>query len=723
MLSRLLPLLFAATGVAGAVPTSPEGFWPLPLPTWLADRDPPDGVQITSVRPDMPASALHVQPGSILLEMAGMHPLDSAEVSIAVRIAGQRAANQARFGSDGRTMALRAPAFSAWTRWGIDTDSIRPPARMPGLDPAQDRIWNSLPTRVRLACRLAVGDGQVPAWLPRLLAIRAAAGGDGPAAGPAEMPTPYLARVSAWWITCSAAAPPPVDDPDEALFRAAHLPWPLDEPPGKDAIATGDAAADALLLALARSEPPSVDARTSAGYRLVERPQPGFPGDAGSYVGQCLAAVVDPDRHGGWPYRSGLIWQQPGRSQVVAQLVAASADPARAQLAALGRIGPAVIDQDAAALRDALGILQRGSPWLARQALRTSLHAAAMHRHLPWLGTALLDAPQPAVGRRIQTQIRWLIDHPGTDIDELFERQSPPALSLLERTWTGAATWREVQSDARQPAAALGQLLWGLATDPTTPDAESCPELARQLMLVCPEGTNAAQADMIAVALARCGRLLDAVAWESAAIAKAGSERLPEERRRRLVQDLTAHLATIRRNSPVSSGDPAPSTEVRSKTADGGLRVGRVSGGAACGIWRSTDGAGVVREETGFRAGEPFGRWTLRSADGATTTSGWFARGARVGWWVQRTADGGMATGWYDGAGLGSRCGGWSVYTPDGRLARHGPCRGGRPVAPWTKVAADGRMSAIAPSEVVLPDEPALPAAPELGELGNPAGF
>lgn len=68
---------------------------------------------------------------------------------------------------------------------------------------------------------------------------------------------------------------------------------------------------------------------------------------------------------------------------------------------------------------------------------------------------------------------------------------------------------------------------------------------------------------------------LDAVAWENAAFAKAGSERLPKERRRRLDQDLTAHLATIRRNSPVSSGDPPVD---RGAVEDPGWRTARRAG-------------------------------------------------------------------------------------------------------------------------------------------------
>lgn len=711
-------LASAAIAAAAEVPATADGFWPLPQPDWMQDQELPSVAGIALVRPGMPAAALHLEAGDLAISTGGIRTTSQADFVLAVRIAASRADNRGEYQRDGKTLPIRLPAFSAWGRWGIDLED-RPVGVPDGLAPTRVPAWTAMPVRVRLAALRRIAAGGDRAWVDVLLNLRLAAGDSTPPpdAVPA-MPDAYLQRVADWWRACALAKglPTPCDDAGEALFRAAHLAWPVESAPAAGKPSTGDAATDAILLAMAGPKAPATDELKAAGSRLANGGLAKPTGEAGTYLGQCLAAVIDPDSHGGWPYRSWLVWEPAARAKVVAGLDAVQ-DPALTQLVALGRIGPAVMDGDEKALLGALATLHQGSPWLAQRALRIACHAASMHRKTPWITGRLLASDNPVLTPAMRARLRWLAER-GGDVDDVFGG-APGALDALPATWRHHAQWRQQAQTGRNLAGALNHLVWGIATDPAGLDPDSAIPLARQLVLASADGVQHWQADTIAAAFARGGLKDDAVWWELAALTLARSARMADKDRDTAVSGYSGRLATLRQGTAISDG-VGPAAVAASAVLKTGTAAGQASDGKQIGVWKTTTATGTVIEELGYRGGEPAGRWVARGPAGELRWSGWIDKGSRLGWWRIATADGGTTTGWYDGAEGGIRCGWWRVYDAAGRLRSEGPCQNGVPVAPWRAIAADGTATVVPPLQVVLPADPPLPAQPSAVERPTP---
>ncbi|MBN8525378.1 MAG: hypothetical protein J0M02_08590 [Planctomycetes bacterium] len=708
---RTVPFLLsvvAACGLGAAEGDGPEAFWPLPRPTWMQEPA-GEGVRVRSVDEGMPARAIGLRPGDIALATGGMHAVSDNEFALVVRIAAARADNRGRIQRAGaQPEDVRLPAFAAWGRWGVWFDNL-PQATPAGLTADRQRAWAALPLRVQLAVR-TLGDAGQAAWLPNLLDLRLAADGSLPAPMAVAMPTPYLQRVADWWWASAVAEgrAQPVDDADEAMFRALHPAWPIAEAVEAGTIVTGDDELDRTLAAMAGPTPPSTGACTAVARRVVGSGMPGTSGDVSAYLGQCMAAILDPDNHGGWPYRSALIWEKPERQRMVAALIAAQETPTLAAAAAIGRIGPAVIDRDAAALSDSIARLHAASPWLAQRGLLIALHAGSMWKRGSFAVDTLSAAGSPVLTPALQTRITQAAAA-GIDIDSVFTG-APGALWLLRQTWRHHATWRSALDGGRGTATALNNMVWAMATDAAALDPDHVIEAARQQAMANAEGVPSWQVDTIAAAMARGGRMPDAVSWQQASLALMRQERIAEDRRATMQREYGDRLAAYRRGEACIDGERREATPSSTTLPDGSTRSGSLVAGREAGPWKTVAGNGTVLEELGYRAGSPCGIWLKRDGAGALQWSGWVDKGSRLGWWRIRSADGGMASGWYDGRNGGARCGLWQLRDAGGRLLAAGPCLQGRAVAPWSSYDSSGKASPTDASRIQLPADPPLPA-------------
>lgn len=709
---RFLPLflsLVTACSLGAAEIDEAEGFWPLPRPSWVLEPLAGGSVRVRSVDEGMPAHAIGLRTGDTALATGGMHAVSDNEFAVVVRIAATRADNRGRIQRvGGQPEDVRLPAFAAWGRWGVWFDNV-PPTAPTGLTADRQRAWAALPLRVQAAVR-GLGDAGDAAWLPHLLDLRLAADGSLPAPMPVAMPTPYLQRVADWWRASAVAAgrTQPVDDADEAMFRALHPAWPIDEVVEAGTIATGDAELDRTLAGMAGPNRPAHGVCEVVARRMVNAGMPGASREVAEYLGQCMAAILDPDRHGGWPYRSALIWEKPERQRMVAALATAQETPALATAAAIGRIGPAMIDQDAAALRDSLASLHATSPWLARRGLHIALHAGEMWRRGGFAIDTLAAAGSPVLTPTLKTRLAQAAAA-GMDVDSVFTG-APNALWLLRQTWRHHATWRRVLESGRGAATALNGMVWAMATNPSALDPGHAIEAARLQAMANAEGVPSWQADTIAAAMARGGRMADAVSWQQASLDLMRQERVEDGWRKRAQREYGERLATYRRGDAFIEGERREPTPSSSRLPDGSTRSGPLVGGREAGPWTTTSAGGTVLEELGYNAGAPCGIWLRRDPTGALQWSGWVDKGSRLGWWRIRTADGGMASGWYDGRNGGARCGLWQIRDPDGRLLAAGPCLNGNAVAPWSSYDAAGATTMVDPALFPLPADPPLPA-------------
>jgi len=82
--------------------------------------------------------------------------------------------------------------------------------------------------------------------------------------------------------------------------------------------------------------------------------------DVERYIAQVKASILDEQNHGGWPYRSAIIYERPGRQQTMAALKQRLvAQPDDAVITAMAMIGPCVIDNNLDDLHRAYQIIVR----------------------------------------------------------------------------------------------------------------------------------------------------------------------------------------------------------------------------------------------------------------------------------------------------------------------------------------------------------------------------
>lgn len=92
------------------------------------------------------------------------------------------------------------------------------------------------------------------------------------------------------------------------------------------------------------------------------------------YIAQVKAAIICEQEHGGWPFRSVLIYDKPDRARVVAALKKRLVDkPQEAAITAIAMIAPTAIDDDAESFKRAYKIAAAAGPrvtWVADRILK-----------------------------------------------------------------------------------------------------------------------------------------------------------------------------------------------------------------------------------------------------------------------------------------------------------------------------------------------------------------
>jgi hypothetical protein len=613
----LMPMMV----VGAEVPNTPDGFWPMPIPAWMNDADAAYGPVLTHVQTDRPAYDAHMQIGDVVVACGGLHILAASEMSFAECVAASRADGHGAYRRNGVVTAVQMPTFAAFGRWRAQMRDAE--LTMPDSLGEDWRLtWRMMPVRVQAAILRQAQDGSRD-WLPALLQACRAVGNGGMAPAAIAMPDPYLQRVFIWWNYCAAHrdAWAVSDDLEEAVFRAAHIVLPTDPPLAIGTIAVGIPEADRLLVGLATDPSREVQERQAAGLRFVS--DNAFPayGEAGCYLSQCVAALVDEDDHGGWPYRSYLVSHSDNRKRVLAALDTIR-DPAMVQVVALGRIGPAVIDGDDSMLLGSLDAL-RASPWLAMRALNLAWNAAIMHERLEWLVGCVEASGSDHLTPAAAARLRWWKMHESWCLN-LFTTDRPDILKMLPKMWSWHKAWRRQTEIGGKVSNRISSLLTDLGASPGFERAH-LESLMWQSKLAAPPTLFYWQADAFAGAYARLGLMDDAVAWQRAAfllVASAGY--VDHKKREPLMNDYRRRQDAYRRGD-VPLGH-RPDGEPGEEEAAGGHQRGLLVGGKRCGVWKTSNQQGVVIEEAGYRSGDMAGPWIVRTAEGRMRWTGWVRR-------------------------------------------------------------------------------------------------
>jgi len=703
--------LFAFAVAAAGEPTGPEGFWPLPRPGWLQAAAFPPLLSVQRVRPNLPAGEAGVEANDLVISIGDFHPLEQSEFLSALEVVAQRGDDRGSVRQAGKVLDLHLPAFKARCRWGVEFTAPAPGPAPAGLTPARVAAWNRLPVRARAAAERVIATTVERGWLEVLLDLQGAI--DGGALPPdSAMPDPFLARLAAWWRTWLTAdgKVPPVEDADEAIFRATYLPWPHEPPAAFGAVTTGDAEFDRLLRTLAEDRPVIHEQAVEAAQRAVD----GIAGNSereGRMIGQCVAAILDPPNHAGWPFRSHYIHRPEQRDLTLPALERLAASrPELAPFCHFARLSSTVIEGDAAALEQAMAPLSEASPWLARIGVGMLCDTARHWRKDAWTVDQLLAMPAGRWTPALRRKLAWMRRHPTMSPIEGLAGEAPPMVSSLDETWSQWQAWSTAQAAGRALATRLDPLVRALALDPCARDSDDALALSRQLIAAA--GGKAMpylQCDTVAAAFACSGQMAPALSWQQAALSSL------EDQWQFLRADRVRHQAELgkrRQDYAVGRFDrtgPPDATPVTRPLTGGSSTSGREVAGSPIGIWRVQAANGVVLREFGVINAKPTGRWTRRDADGSLRWRGWIEAGARLGWWVVRCQDGGHASGWYDGNVDGKRCGLWRLYRADGTASAEGPCQQGKPVPPWVAIAADGTRSPLPAGQVKLPDDPYVP--------------
>ena len=707
ILGVLAPRLAGEDTVPAAIPQHPDGFWPLPMVPWLGDGGVPSAVRITEVNEGFPGDHLGLTNEDLPLRVGAAHVLSLQDFMLARYLAVQRGDDRIAFLRKGAVEEHRLASFSAWGRWGVDLEDLEqvPPSDLPKhLIPA----WQALPMRVRLQAEKFRSGSPAPWWLA-LVTLRQDVGNGGelPTALP-EMPDPYLQRVAAWWLEAgrSKGQLTPCEDAEEALFRAAHFPWPILEPAEVGNLSMTDPQAQRVLRARASGNRNDHKQSQRAANRIVDQPVEGYSYDTGRYLSQCVAALLDDQRHGGWPYRSSAVWTPENRAKVLAELATVH-NPALADVVAVGRIGPAVMDSNGPMLMDTLTTLHRSSPWLAREALNIAIHGAQFHQKSDWLSKVVIASDAPVITPAMRMAFRWMAVMPDQTMNPMTGPSEPQ--SLLAITWRHFGTWDRQIRQGQSISTRLNNLAWGMATDPTGFDPEYVERAGRQLVLSMSFGMEGWQVDTVAACAARVGKWEDALAWQRAAVVLSSWGNRPAEEAERMRTTFLAHQQEIHQRRPITKG-PAVTLVPSQMAGAEGTWSGMLAEGRRAGVWTRQLATGTVVEELGWRGGEPGGRWVGRSTAGHLRWEGYVFQGARLGWWRLAGKDGDWFTGWYDGNASGQRCGFWRWYGADGALRGEGPCLEGRAVSPWKVREPSGVWVTADPASIPLPTEPAVPS-------------
>jgi len=193
-------------------------------------------------------------------------------------------------------------------------------------------------------------------------------------------PIPFFNRLSKFYLSIARRNQDAVKAPDwrphgESLdFYVLYYPYPKCSWPKLGELSLSDKGFQKWLSVLREAAPQTRRARRTAASTYAR--QEGTPVD--QYVSQVKAAILHKRNHGGWPYRSSLLFPQAKRVALVKALTQRLAkDDGDAPLYACALVGPMVLDNEAETVIDLLCFIHERSPFLALVASEIACSAAS----------------------------------------------------------------------------------------------------------------------------------------------------------------------------------------------------------------------------------------------------------------------------------------------------------------------------------------------------------
>ncbi len=691
----VLPCLLAACLLSGAALPAAEPW--ATCPTWvnapLTDAPPvviadaPYAAEIGELTdPLAPGDRLVdvADPRELLLRI-GRQPLEDDGVQVTV----QRGTERLQLTVD-RVHLTRHLQTLAWSAHGAE--------RLAALGITGDReALDRLPARV---VAQLVAAGATPGT-QRLVATWLALDGGGalPAAGE-PLADPFLAQCERLWCNAGAEGDP---QPDpwawgiEPEFAALYLPYP-----GAPAPALGDVKltdqefVTTLANALTASPAASLPERRNQANKRVQ----GMIG-ADAYLGQVQAAVLDPERHGGWPYRSALIWEPLPRNQILSQLrERRAAGGADRPLVDLGLVCPLALNHADDEVFAVLTELRHDSPLLAHRAFSFLEYASGMHADLAPLKQKLaeLETTAPTVRRPRRMGLYQLLQARLTPnaIERSFPlydqtcgipaamRSAPAAVAEALATWWDVR--RRGANETTILISRLNQAAWWLAVDPRCIDPTAAGELGRQMRHLLGRKMAGYALDTVAACLARTKDFPAAIRFQRLALAAEQNNAGNAERLAAYEQEIAYSETTELVLKPLRLDRQLwPTGQLKAE----GRR--EIESGQRYGRWRVLNEAGVLEEVQTWRNDQQTG-WVRRYfPNGTVREEGTLVEGTKTGRWRTYDAQGTLRQEvWWLGTPDGGQTGWAEAWHPDRTLAEAGPWLDGRQEGFWQAWRAGG---------------------------------
>jgi hypothetical protein len=553
--------------------------------------------------------------------------------------------------------------------------------------------------------------GPHPAPAPWLAAFSAlvlqALRGETAIPGDVPVPVPLLASYDAFLRAVTAGRIQGDRDPDPAALGVdrftAALWYPYTAAPAL-ALGTprlGHEELARLLTALVEDPAGSQDQRKAAALQWTAF---GAEGSPDRFLGQVAAALLDDERHGGWPFRSSLIYRADTRAPIVDELnrrVAANGEDA--DLAAYALLGPLTMNGDAQGVVNAIATLRADSPYLAWRGAQCVAGAVRMHGQQD-VGKALDEAnarqpllalpPFPRIYLYCLARGRWLRDQCNMADYSLAHgrphifRDRPDLVAAALGPDAGAVD--DQLRDASTELDTLNNLAWAVATDGCVLDPATAGAVGAEMRRLFGRRLYAGYKDTAASCFARSGDAASAARWQSAAIAEIGGRIDANER-----QSWTRRLAVYLGGGPFTE-HPAHLLPLQENFADGGVRnEGFTQNGKSSGHWLVHRPGGGLAIDGWMQDDKPCGLWTWFAANGTLERSGWAYQGLHIGPWRTFHANGEISS---SGAylvirGQEQRTGPWEWRWDNGKLKEAGSFLGGRRSGRWQCWTADGALA------------------------------
>jgi hypothetical protein len=544
-----------------------------------------------------------------------------------------------------------------------------------------------------------VAGGRAP-WVGRAVATWLALDA-GAALPPAGEPAAdaFIARCEAMWR--KAGDGDPVPDPwawgVEPEFAALYLPYPAAPAPAPalGTLALSDHAFQACFTAALDQAPEvSLQARRAQAYANVAEGE----GTEG-FLGQVKAAILDEQKHGGWPFRSGLIWEASDRATILTELRARRAQGGVDRpLIDYALVGPLVMENAGDELAAVVEELRGDSPLLARRAFVLADSAAHMHRNgkAAFAQLEALDRTKPflqrparmAFYRRLAERTYLLGYTPFADYDQRHGHPANLRTHPAEVADALSPWWNVPSKQAKEQQRLISRLnhvAWSVAVDPQVADGPAALELASQMRHVAGRGMPAFALDTVAACLARGGDFATAARYQQNAIAH-------DQRNK---DEFVARLALYAKREVYSEeATPGERHHERSTWPDGTRQLEGdkfVVANQRFGWWRSYSATGVLTEEQQFLADQPTGVVRRYHPDGRLRESGVLFNGNKVGRWRTFDLNGQqLSEQWWLGDQPEVRTGWSTMWHPSGKPAEAGPWIGGRQDGFWQAWRVDG---------------------------------